>query len=107
MGALPVAGTLRMGRGSIYSWTLQLVHQCPHRPFIHFGVHGINHAKPWRVVSSGRCSRSRDEGPWVARPGGDLAICEGDLVHCEVDLRGRSGSLGSFAFAVNDGPFET
>jgi hypothetical protein len=36
-----------------------------------------------------------------------MLIGEGDYVHCEADLRGLDGPLGSFAFAVNDGPFET
>lgn len=36
-----------------------------------------------------------------------MLIGEGDYVHCEADLRGLEGPLGSFAFAVNDGPFET
>jgi len=96
-----------MARGGLYLWTLQIVRQCPHRPHLQFGVHGANHARPWRLVSTGRCSRSRDDGPWLARPGGDLLIGEGDYVHCEVDLRGLDGPLGSFAFAVNDGAFET
>lgn len=105
--ALPIAGTLRMARGGLYSWTLQIVRQSPHRPQMQFGLHGTNHGRPWRLVSTSRCGRSRDDGPWMPRPGGDLAIVEGDYIHCEVDLRGLLGPLGSFAFAVNDGPFET
>lgn len=105
--ALPIAGTLRMSKGGLYLWTLQIVRQCPRRPHLQFGVHGAGHARPWRLVSTGRCSRSRDDGPWLARPGGDMLIGEGDYVHCEADLRGLDGPLGSFAFAVNDGPFET
>lgn len=104
--ALPVAGSLRLARGGLYLWTIQVVRQCPHRPMIQFGIHGENHAKPWRLVSSGRCSRSRDDGPWLARPGGDLVVSEGDYMHCELDLRGLRGPLGSFAFALNDEPFE-
>jgi len=105
--ALPIAGTLRMSKGGLYLWTLQVVRQCPRRPNLQFGIHGAGHARPWRLVSTGRCSRSRDDGPWLARPGGDMLIGEGDYVHCEADLRGLDGPLGSFAFAVNDGPFET
>lgn len=105
---LPIAGTLRMKPGGLYRWTLQLVHQCPHRPQMQFGVHGIGHAQPWRVVSSERCSRSKDDEPWKDRPGGDLVITEGDYIHCETDLRVLgSRRFGTFAFAVNDGPFET
>lgn len=105
--ALPIAGTLRMSKGGLYLWTLQIVRQCPRRPNLQFGVHGAGHARPWRLVSTGRCSRSRDDGPWLQRPGGDMLIGEGDYVHCEADLRGLDGPLGSFAYAVNDGPFET
>lgn len=105
--ALPIAGTMRMAKGGLYIWTLQVVRQSPHRPNIQFGVQGAGHARPWRLVSSGRCSRSRDESPWVARPGGDKVVSEGDFVHCEADFRGLDGPIGSFAFAINNGPFET
>jgi len=105
--ALPIAGTMRMAKGGLYIWTLQVVRQSPHRPNMQFGVQGAGHARPWRLVSSGRCSRSRDEGPWVARPGGDKVVSEGDFVHCEADFRGLDGPIGSFAFAINNGPFET
>lgn len=106
-GSPPIAGTLRLAKGGLYNWTLQVVRECPHRPHLQFGIHGAGHAKPWRLVSTARCSRSRDDGPWVARPAGDLAIGAGDFIHCEADLRGLSGPLGSFAFAVNGSPFET
>jgi len=105
--ALPIAGTLRMDRGGLYLWTLQIVRQCSERPQIQFGIHGVGHARPWRLVNSGRCSRSRDDGPWMSRPTGDLCIMEGDYIHCEADLRGLEGPLGTFSFAVNDGPLET
>jgi len=105
--ALPIAGTLRMAKGGMYTWTIQVVKQCPHRPHFLFGIQGAAHARPWRLVSSGRCSRSRDDGPWAVRPGGDLMIRPGDYLHCEADLRGLDGALGSFSFAVNAGPFET
>mmetsp|Transcript_58370 Transcript_58370/g.126244 ORF Transcript_58370/g.126244 Transcript_58370/m.126244 type:complete len:383 (+) Transcript_58370:54-1202(+) len=106
LSALPIAGTLRMAKGGLYLWTLQVVRLCPHRPQIQFGLHGSNMMRPCRLVSSGRCSRSRDDGPWLARPGGDLTIVEGDYIHCEADLRGLEGPLGSFAFSVNEGPME-
>merc|ERR1712014_309400 len=105
--ALPIAGTLQMVKGALYFWTLQIVRQCPHRPQLQFGLEGANHNRPWRLVSTNRCSRSRDDGPWLARPNGDLAILEGDFIHCEADLRGLGSPLGSFAFAINDGPMET
>lgn len=105
--ALPIAGTLRMAKGGLYTWSIQVVKQCPHRPHLLFGIHGAAHARPWRLISTGRCSRSRDDGPWLSRPGGDLVVRPGDYVHCEADLRGLDGHLGSFAFAVNAGAFET
>lgn len=105
--ALPITGTLRMAKGALYLWTLQIVRQAAHRPQVQFGIHGTAHARPWRLVASGRCSRSRDDGPWLARPAGDIAVGEGDYIHCEANLQGLEGPLGSFAFAVNDGPFET
>mmetsp|Transcript_159026 Transcript_159026/g.506474 ORF Transcript_159026/g.506474 Transcript_159026/m.506474 type:complete len:102 (+) Transcript_159026:761-1066(+) len=52
-------------------------------------------------------SYSEDEDPWFPRPAGDLTLEEGDYIHCQADLRGLEGPFGSFAFAVNDGPFET
>lgn len=116
--ALPIAGTLRMDKGGLYLWTLQVVRNrfleregsdyvLKERPPIHFGIHGAGHARPWRLVSSTRCSRSRDDGPWMSRPAGDITIVEGDYIHCEVDLRGLSGPLGTFSFALNDGEMET
>lgn len=105
--ALPIAGALKMDRGGLYIWTLQIVRQNPDRPQVQFGIHGLAHARPWRLVNSSRCSRSRDDGPWLSRPNGDLCIKEGDYIHCEVDLRGLHGPLGSFSFAVNGGQFET
>lgn len=104
--ALPIAGSLRLERGGLYLWTLQVVRQCDDRPQIHFGIQGLGHARPWRLVNISRCSRSRDDGPWLSRPGGDLSITEGDYIHCEVDFRGLTVPLGRFSFALNDGPFE-
>lgn len=108
--ALPIAGTLRMDKGALYVWTLQVVRHSnflKERPPIHFGIHGVGHARPWRLVNSSRCSRSRDDGPWMSRPAGDVTIVEGDYIHCEVDLRGLSGPLGTFSFALNSGEMET
>lgn len=104
--APPIAGTLRMAKGGLYLWTLQVVRQSPSRPQLQFGLHGSAHASPRCLVSSARCGRSRDDGPWIARPHGDLVVGEGDFVHCEADLRCLDGTLGSLSFAVNDGPFE-
>eukprot|EP00913_Durusdinium_trenchii_P007423 g6978.t1 len=108
--ALPIAGSLRLEKGGLYLWTLQVVRQCDARPQIHFGIHGLGHAessaRPWRLVNISRCSRSRDDGPWMSRPAGDLYIAEGDFIHCEADFRGLQVPLGRFSFAVNDGPFE-
>eukprot|EP00439_Symbiodinium_sp_Y106_P033883 s252_g4.t1 len=82
-GALQIAGTMRMAAGGLYLWTLQIVQQCAERPEVHFGLQGTDHARPWRFVSALRCTRSRDDGPWLSRPGGDLPIAVGDFIHCE------------------------
>jgi len=105
--SLPISGTLRMVKGGVYHWTLQIVRQSQNRPLLQFGIQGANHARPWRLVSSARCSRSRDEGPWMSRPGGDLCLSEGDYIHCEADFRCLAVPLGTFAIAANDEPFET
>lgn len=105
-GALQIASTMRMAAGGLYLWTLQIVQQCAERPEVHFGVQGTDYARPWRFVSALRCARSRDDGPWLSRPGGDLPIAVGDFIHCEADLRGLKSTLGLFSMAVNDGPYE-
>ena len=84
---IPVSGSLRMSRGGIYRWSLQIVRKCPHRPQMQFGIHGLNHEKPWRLVTTSRCSRSKDDDPWQDRPGGDRLIDQGDMVHVLVDMR--------------------
>jgi len=104
--AAPIAGTLRMVRGGMYLWTVQILRQNPQRPCVQFGVCGPEYGRPWRLISTSRCSRSRDEGPWLPRPAGDFCIGEGDSIHCQADLRGLVGPFGSFSFAVNDGPLE-
>ncbi|CAK0798671.1 unnamed protein product, partial [Prorocentrum cordatum] len=72
--APPIAGTLRMSRGGLYLWTLQIVRQCPHRPQLQFGIHGANHSRPWRrpTRSQQRSSAHRTgypRGPWRALSG--------------------------------------
>merc|ERR1712194_481048 len=129
---IPVSGSLRMMKGGVYRWTLHILKKCQHRPQMQFGVHGEAHEKPWRLVTTSRCSRSRDDDPWKDRPGGDKLIDEGDQVHVVCDMRGDSGGhamngnattnatdttpnnqchsksskFGTFGFAINDGPFE-
>jgi len=105
---IPVAGSLRMSRGGVYRWSLHITRKCQHRPQMQFGIHGESHEKPWRLVTTSRCSRSRDDDPWQDRPAGDRLIDEGDFVHVVVDLRGwPERKFGSFKYAVNDGAFET
>ncbi|CAD7935202.1 unnamed protein product [Amoebophrya sp. A25] len=107
---IPVSGSLRMVRGGVYKWTLHIVTKCHHRPQMQFGIHGENHEKPWRLVTTSRCSRSRDDDPWRDRPGGDKLIDEGDYVTVIVDLRSTpnpetqtaANSFGKFLYAVND-----
>merc|ERR1719353_1829277 len=103
---IPVSGTLRMVHGGLYRWTVEIVRKCTYRPQLQFGVHGLQHEKPWRLITTSRCSRSRDDEPWADRPGGDLCIREGDIIHVEVDMRALHEPMGSLCFAVNDGPYE-
>lgn len=103
---IPVGGAWRLTRGGLYRWTVRIERKCPSRPQLQLGIHGANHSQPWRLVTTSRCSWSRDDEPWQDRPGGDLLIDEGDYVHLEVDLRGLHSKFGSFALAINDEPFE-
>lgn len=105
---IPVGGTWRLTRGGLYRWTLKIERKCPSRPQLQLGIHGANHTQPWRLVTTSRCSWSKDDEPWKDRPGGDRLIDEGDFVHIEVDLRGyNTTEKGTFALAVNDEPYET
>lgn len=103
---VPIGSTLRLLKGGIYRWTLCIERCCPHRPQMHIGVHGAGHRRPWRLMSTTRCSRARDEDAWQDRPGGDVAIQEGDFVHVEVDLRGLHLPFGTLSVAVNSEPQE-
>lgn len=103
---IPVAGTLRLAKGGVYRWTLCIEHKCQSRPQMHLGVHGQNHRRPWRLLTTSRCSRARDDGAWSACPSGDRAIEEGDLVHVEVDLRGLHFPFGTLEISINGEPPE-
>lgn len=103
---IPVGGSWRLVRGGLYRWTLRIERKCPSRPQLQLGIHGQNHTQPWRLVTTSRCSWSRDDEPWQDRPGGDRLIDEGDYVHIEVDLRGINAKHGTFALAINDEQFE-
>merc|ERR1719277_530891 len=103
---IPAGGAWRLMRGGIYRWTLLIERKCPSRPQLQLGIHGMNHSQPWRLVTTSRCSWSRDDEPWQDRPGGDRLIDEGNYVHVEVDLRGLHTKNGTFALAINDEPFE-
>jgi len=104
---IPVSGTLRIFKGSVYRWTLQILKKCVYRPQLQFGIHGVAHEKPWRLVTTSRCSRSRDDEPWQDRPQGDRLIDEADFIHVEVDMRGLSVPFGVFSYAINDEAWET
>jgi hypothetical protein len=105
---IPVGGTWKLTRGGLYRWTLKIERKCPSRPQLQLGIHGANHTQPWRLVTTSRCSWSKDDEPWKDRPGGDRLIDEGDYVHIEVDLRGyNTTEKGTFALAVNDEAYET
>lgn len=103
---IPVAGAWRLFPGGVYSWTLKIERKSAERPQLQFGLHGLNHAHPWRLITTSRCSFSADDGGWQNRPGGDRGIGEDDSVHVEVDLRGLTSSTGSMAIAINNEPFE-
>jgi len=98
---VPVGSTLRLAKGAVYRWTLVVEQKCPRRPQLQLGLHGCGHRRPWRVLSTCRCSRARDDDPWCDRPGGDRAIEEGDFVHIEADLRGLHLPFGTMSLAVN------
>eukprot|EP00388_Colpodella_angusta_P040733 GDKK01051062.1.p1 GENE.GDKK01051062.1~~GDKK01051062.1.p1 ORF type:complete len:507 (+),score=149.11 GDKK01051062.1:24-1523(+) len=104
---IPVAGSLRMVRGSVYRWGLKILRKCPHRPQMQFGLHGLYHEKPWRLITTSRCSRSKDDEPWQDRPEGDRLVDEGDVIWMEVDLRVLGGSTrGTLSYAINEEPWE-
>jgi len=103
---IPVGGSWRMMKGGVYRWTLRIDRKCQSRPQLQLGIHGANHSQPWRLVTTSRCSWSRDDEPWQDRPGGDRLIDEGNYVHIEVDMRGTHSKTGTFALAINDEPFE-
>lgn len=104
---IPVSGSWRFSRGGIYRWTVRIERKCPSRPQLQLGIHGLNHSQPWRLVTTSRCSWSRDDEPWQDRPGGDRLIDEGDYVHMEVDMRGlHSAKHGTLSLAINDEPWE-
>lgn len=103
---IPVGGSLRMIKGGFYRWAVCIDMAAPHRPQIQIGVHGEGHRRPWRLLTSSRCSRARDDDPWLDRPGGDRALKDGDILHVEVDLRGLHFPFGTFSLAINDEPPE-
>jgi len=103
---IPVGGTLRLARGGVYRWTMCIERKCPHRPQLQIGIHGVGHRRPWRLLTTSRCSRARDDDPWHDRPGGDRMIDEGDFVHLEVDLRGLHLPFGTMSMAINAEPPE-
>jgi len=103
---VPVGGAWCLMRGGIYRWTVKIERKCPSKPQMQLGIQGINHSQLWRLVTTSRCSRSRDGEPWQDRPGGDRFIDEGDYLHFEVDLRGIHCEFGIFALAINNEPYE-
>jgi len=103
---VPVGSSLRLSRGGAYRWTLRIERKCAYRPQLQLGIHGAGHRRPWRLLTTSRCSRARDDEPWLDRPGGDKAIEEGDFVHVELDLRGLHLPFGTLSVAVNTEPAE-
>jgi len=103
---IPVGGAWRLLRGGVYRWTLRIERKCPTRPQVQLGIHGASHGQPWRLITTSRCSWSRDDEPWQDRCGGDRLIDEGDYVHIEVDMRGEDNKHGKLAMAINSEPYE-
>lgn len=106
---LPVHGRKEMIAGHVYRWALLIEQAGREQPEIQFGVQGVGFERPWRLVTTTRCARSRDEEPFLPRPNGDRRIRERDVVHLELDLRpsiAAPGAQGSLSVAVNDEPFE-
>mmetsp|Transcript_19663 Transcript_19663/g.53940 ORF Transcript_19663/g.53940 Transcript_19663/m.53940 type:complete len:128 (+) Transcript_19663:2412-2795(+) len=93
-------------RGGTYRWTIRIERKCPSRPQLQLGIHAVNHSQPWRLVTTSRCSKSRDDEPWQDRPSGDRLIDQGDYVHVEADLRGVNSKFGTLTLAINDEPAE-
>lgn len=101
---IPVNGTLQMKVGNVYRWALAMEQVNRARPEIQFGIQGVSFDHPWRLITTTRCSRSRDEEEFFSRtPGGDRRIKERDVIHLHLDLRRKPGGL---SMAVNDEPFE-
>mmetsp|Transcript_13999 Transcript_13999/g.30332 ORF Transcript_13999/g.30332 Transcript_13999/m.30332 type:complete len:189 (+) Transcript_13999:1-567(+) len=101
---LPVNGQVEWKAGSIFRWALVIERVNRERPEIQFGIQGVGFEYPWRLITSTRSSRSRDEDEhWTRRPKGDRMIKEYDVIHLELDLRRSEGSL---FMAVNGEPFE-
>lgn len=100
---IPVNGKIRMHAGHVYHWALAIEQMSRDQPEIQFGIQGLGFARPWRLVTTTRLSRSSDEEPWLPRPAGDRRLRERDVVHIELDLTSEHGAL---LLAVNGGPFE-
>eukprot|EP00930_Biecheleria_cincta_P103551 TRINITY_DN95559_c0_g1_i1.p1 TRINITY_DN95559_c0_g1~~TRINITY_DN95559_c0_g1_i1.p1 ORF type:complete len:282 (+),score=27.06 TRINITY_DN95559_c0_g1_i1:25-846(+) len=101
---IPVNGRIEVRSGNVYRWALVIEQVNRERPEIQFGIQGTNFELPWRLVTSTRCSRSRDdEEQWTRRPGGDRMLQAWDVVHLELNLRQTPGVL---AMAINEESFE-
>ncbi|CAK0853974.1 unnamed protein product [Prorocentrum cordatum] len=100
---IPVNSKVEMRPGGVYRWALVIEHLSREMPEIQFGIQGCGFEKPWRLITTTRCSRACDEETWQRRAEGDRAILEHDVVHLELDLTSRPGVL---SMAVNDEPFE-
>lgn len=102
---IPVNGTRCFTAGRLYRWSFVLEQVNKERPEIQFGIQGMNFEYPWRLVTTTRCSRSRDdEEQWLSRPEGDQRIEENDVIHLELDFSREPGVL---RMALNSLPFET
>lgn len=92
---------MRVERGGLYRWTLRIERKSQVAPQLQLGIQGLGHLLPWRLVTTSRLSRARDEKLWEDRPDGDREVLEGDYVHFEVDLRGLHFPFGTLTMSLN------
>eukprot|EP00746_Dinoflagellata_sp_MGD_P026468 gnl/MRDRNA2_/MRDRNA2_162401_c0_seq1.p1 gnl/MRDRNA2_/MRDRNA2_162401_c0~~gnl/MRDRNA2_/MRDRNA2_162401_c0_seq1.p1 ORF type:complete len:242 (+),score=40.33 gnl/MRDRNA2_/MRDRNA2_162401_c0_seq1:68-793(+) len=103
---IPLVGSISMVPGNVYHWTLHFEQKSELRPHMQFGIQGQNFEPPWRLITTSRCSRAREDMVWIDRPTGDCLLQIGDTVSLELDLRGQSGNMGILSMAIGEGEKE-
>mmetsp|Transcript_105082 Transcript_105082/g.240773 ORF Transcript_105082/g.240773 Transcript_105082/m.240773 type:complete len:347 (+) Transcript_105082:19-1059(+) len=103
---IPVSGSMKMVLGGIYRYSIKIVRKSMNRPQLQFGIHGPAHQKPWRLITTSRCSTSRDDEPWHDRPQGDRSVDAGSIIHVQIDCTCRRIPFATLEYALDDGPYE-